>query len=154
MFRLRITFLKKMLTPQLFILPDSQRKHSGPAQTLHRAPYDSCRTFVLAARWWGTTTCFNPHLWNHRWEMVSHMYCLTNFSIFSYLHKLLPWSYSPSKYWGATWSVVLPVNCRAFPSPQNFMCTGHTCVKSWNSVLVAVLNNLAKLHLFHACNVL
>lgn len=26
------------------------------------------------------------------------------------------------------------------------MCTGH--------VLVAVLNNLAKLHLFHACNVL
>lgn len=44
------SLLKKMLTPQLFILPDSQRNHSGPAQTLHGAPYDSCRTFVLAAR--------------------------------------------------------------------------------------------------------
>lgn len=93
--------------------------------------------------------------------MVSHMYCLkpykseehTNFSIFSYLHKLLPWRYSPSKYWGATWSVVLPVNCRAFPSTQNVMCTGHTCMKSWRSVKNCNQNNLAKLHLFHACNV-
>lgn len=161
MFRLRITLKKNVDTSTVFILPDSQRNYSGPAQTLHRTPYDSCRTFVLAARW-RRTTCFNPRLWNHRWETVSHMYCLkptkseenTKFSIFSYLHKLLPWCYSPSKYWGATWSVVLPVNCRAFPSTQNFMCTGHVCMKSWNSVLVAVLNNLAKLHLFHACNVL
>lgn len=132
MFRLRITFKKNVDTSTMFILPDSQRNHSGPAQTLHRAPYDSCRTFVLAARW-RRTTCFNPRLWNHRWEMVSHMYCLkptkseenTKFSIFSfYLDVTAPLS---TEGWLGVWFFPLIV--------EHFQALKISCVQdipAWN----------------------
>lgn len=97
MFRLRIT-LKKMLTPQLCLfcqtlketIQDLRRLYTEPpttpAEPLYLQPDDDA-----------------PPASTHVYETiggetVSHMYCLkptkseenTKFSIFSYLHKLLP----------------------------------------------------------------